>query len=1100
MSASPIGASTGADTTTLPTNPFDSLASSTARASDARTAERGLQTAADIANPQPRSTATSATPTARASIAEVKAHLGQVLAKLTGGKVNSIEQVVYFQGARRVQLERSMNSALVASSGGRLTDWTRLLSAAGSKLLKRPVGSQRTGAAVPSGAGKEDPLSALAQVPIPGGGNLGDAARKVHNVVAQLPLPGLSVTPAQASQAGRAVYMPAARAVKQTVHTFGVAAPAPAPKKSLQRSLAEGFVDQVVLSKLEAVAKDFKRMQADPSRILRPIDQIKTWLESDPGGQWDRCMQGWKRILSQPPKEWPRVYKQLVSEGAEAQSLKAFGERVRTDANFRAELVGRGLGFLVEAYVGTKIMKSVTGAPVSGKLKRLPPSSRPVVAPPAKWTNPLAERVPEGSRIVSPRPKEIPNNRVPTGREMIRDKWSSSSRQPADPVPSARPVEVVGSIPVEARQVGPEVRLSRKVTTARSGNGVPSGQPTQTPQPGNGQLAAVPYPPIQGANKPEARVAPLPSSTARHPGESMHGYLERKGVKQSLSAEQQRAADKTRMRMSSTPADEPVPGSGSPKQSTEASGPIFKARRAALQRDLAATEVSALPRAVLQADSKLLSSLGRDELASLRARLAPRGVELAEGVPQTEASINALARLDTAALSGTILRTVGFDFAANALLKGNPTLMKAARGYAIRSLAAGQDPTRVVEDLKSLFVGKLNKKTGAVIAEPLWSTLNAAQALPQGAAAGGAAQRQAIDYALATYYQLARHGAISPADGVGQWVAAVLSYADTALAQRPAAPWPEARWSNLQQHLVYDVRLAMYKNRFTAGGQAGGVPTPYTWPGVGPTKLQQQAAAGTAPSYVRNPKIPMAKGERTAFSNPMYDRAFGGANIERKVIGIDITQLPGYRDITAFLRKRNMVLQDWDQGLATAGDGRTVRVQAELQRAVAAEPVGGGRYMQAQDRLQDFNNRFTSTDRVVLTRNPYDLMTISTGRGPKNCLTMQPTKPGTWSQTLAGGLTQGTLGIYIAKNTDPTLARSSANTMVNPYRAVTGSGDIILGGNYTFFGQSTAMPDGVVQQIADHMDATFNANAPPGHYHVDPDVYAERLTDIHWPP
>ncbi|MCY7314783.1 MAG: hypothetical protein LH480_03960 [Rubrivivax sp.] len=605
---------------------------------------------------------------------------------------------------------------------------------------------------------------------------------------------------------------------------------------------------------------------------------------------------------------------------------------------------------------------------------------------------------------------------------------------------------------------------------------------------------------VRKAKKQEtpAAEAPVPASTARLPGESTENYLARMGVKRSMSDEQRHAAEATGMRMSSKPGNKPA-GDSKPDA---ASGQTFKARSAALQRDLAAAEVSALPQAVLQADSKLLSSLGRDELANLRARLAPRGVALAEGVPQTQASVKALARLDTAALSGPILRTVGFDFGANALLDGNPTLMKAARGYAVRSLAAGQDPSSIVEHLKILFVGKLDKRTGAVIAPPLWNTLDAAQALPRGAAAGSAAQRQAMDYALATYYQFASQGATAPAGGAGagQWLGTVRTYADTAPAQRPTAPWPEARWSNLQQHLVYDVQLPIYVNRFLGGGRPGGVPQPYTLPGLGPTKKAAQAAAGITPSYERNPRIP-AKSERTAFSNPIYDRTFGGAGIERTVIGIDIKKLPGYQDTVAFLRKRNMVLHDWDNGLATAPGGRSVRIQAELERAVAAEPAGGGAHMKAQDRLQDFTRRFTSSDRVVLTRNAYDLMTISTGRGPNNCMTIKPNKVGTWSQTLAGSITEGTLGIYIAKNTDPTLARSSANSVVNRYRSAMGSSDTILGGNYTFFGKSTAMPDGVVQQIADHVDTTFNANGQAaGRYVVHPDVYAERMFEIDWPP
>lgn len=280
------------------------------------------------------------------------------------------------------------------------------------------------------------------------------------------------------------------------------------------------------------------------------------------------------------------------------------------------------------------------------------------------------------------------------------------------------------------------------------------------------------------------------------------------------------------------------------------------------------------------------------------------------------------------------------------------------------------------------------------------------------------------------------------------------------------------------------------------------MPVAYDWPGMGPTKKAQQAASEVTPAYRRTPNLG-AKSTRVAFADAKYDNLFGGKNVERTVIGINIKELPVYQDIAAFLRRRDMTLKDWDNGKATVpapgGTVREVRIQDELQRAVANEPAGGAGHIRAEVRLEDFKSRFKSTDRVVLTRNPYDLMTISTGRGPQNCMTIDPARLGDWSKTVPGSLSKGSLGVHITTKIDPTLARSGSNTVIHPYRAVPGTGETVLGGNYRFFGKSVA-PDGVVQQISDHIDATFNANGQaPGRYQVDPDVYAERLLNV-WVP
>jgi hypothetical protein len=60
-----------------------------------------------------------------------------MLSKLTGGKIDSIERLVYFDGKRRAELDSSLAIEVKAASGGRITDWTTLLSPSGQLTLRR---------------------------------------------------------------------------------------------------------------------------------------------------------------------------------------------------------------------------------------------------------------------------------------------------------------------------------------------------------------------------------------------------------------------------------------------------------------------------------------------------------------------------------------------------------------------------------------------------------------------------------------------------------------------------------------------------------------------------------------------------------------------------------------------------------------------------------------------------------------------------------------------------------------------------------------------------------------------------------------------------
>lgn len=73
----------------------------------------------------------------QASPTEIKARLDQTLTSLTGGRIQSIEQLPYYvqRGGRYRQLDMQLNNEVRAASGGRVQSWQDMLSADGKRVL-----------------------------------------------------------------------------------------------------------------------------------------------------------------------------------------------------------------------------------------------------------------------------------------------------------------------------------------------------------------------------------------------------------------------------------------------------------------------------------------------------------------------------------------------------------------------------------------------------------------------------------------------------------------------------------------------------------------------------------------------------------------------------------------------------------------------------------------------------------------------------------------------------------------------------------------------------------------------------------------------------
>ncbi|XVJ70197.1 MAG: hypothetical protein HEQ39_11510 [Rhizobacter sp.] len=131
------------------------------------------------------------------------------------------------------------------------------------------------------------------------------------------------------------------------------------------RNVVGGAWDQFAGDTFKAEIEQLKKIVRDPSRLIKPIDDIKNWLESDPKGQWNNAIATWGRVFSHPPEKWAEAYKAELMKQPQTQMLREFSNKVRNDRDFQEQLAGRGLGLIAQVIVTRKVTKALQGNPGS---------------------------------------------------------------------------------------------------------------------------------------------------------------------------------------------------------------------------------------------------------------------------------------------------------------------------------------------------------------------------------------------------------------------------------------------------------------------------------------------------------------------------------------------------------------------------------------------------------------------------------------------------------------------------------------------------------------------------------------------------------------
>jgi glutamate racemase len=144
--------------------------------------------------------------------------------------------------------------------------------------------------------------------------------------------------------------------------------PQPEPKRNFWDSalnMANGAWKQFAGDGIQAEVEQLKKIAQDWPRLIKPIDDIKNWLASDPKGQWNNAIATWQRVFSNPPEKWAEAYKAELMKQPQTQMLKEFSNKVRNDPKFQEELAGRGLGLIAQVIVTRKVSNALKGNPGS---------------------------------------------------------------------------------------------------------------------------------------------------------------------------------------------------------------------------------------------------------------------------------------------------------------------------------------------------------------------------------------------------------------------------------------------------------------------------------------------------------------------------------------------------------------------------------------------------------------------------------------------------------------------------------------------------------------------------------------------------------------
>ena len=367
----------------------------------------------------------------------------------------------------------------------------------------------------------------------------------------------------------------------------------------------------------------------------------------------------------------------------------------------------------------------------------------------------------------------------------------------------------------------------------------------------------------------------------------------------------------------------------------------------------------------------------------------------------------AKALLDTLNLRQPLLKSIPFNFDIP-ILDSDPELSKAARGYAIRMLAARTPPERIAETLKKLFAGKA----------PLWARL------PEGARGTArpsdpATSRQSwLTEVIARYDQHAQ-------DPAG-WIAAVR-------ARQGAAPdlsqaFPPPTYTQAQARAIRDIDIEEHIVTSPNPDQPGDEIRTYHPPA---------RAAYRAHTFKAQ--------ERLAYG-PQYDRIFGKGQ-DRVVIPINYLDLHAVQTVQTWLESQGYSFNNplWQAGRAIA----LPNTEPDAQPGPRSRNLSIGSLLkyapdevkQAYTKAQQWNGKV-----IIASRNTHDILHAAS-KGPHliNCMTINPANMGMASHYLPANAKQaGTVVLYVTESSDPAVLRPLAMTLGLYGDPKTGGADSVL--------------------------------------------------------
>jgi len=190
-------------------------------------------------------------------------------------------------------------------------------------------------------------------------------------------------------------------------------------------------------------------------------------------------------------------------------------------------------------------------------------------------------------------------------------------------------------------------------------------------------------------------------------------------------------------------------------------------------------------------------------------------------------------------------------------------------------------------------------------------------------------------------------------------------------------------------------------------------------------KLQQLLEA-LKPSQYRN----LVKG----WDKSKYADLFGGKYRIYIPLGEKSKEVKPNSEVKSFINQAGYEIEDYLTGIASKDNGKR---QIKIGKLLAKEPE--------LKKLFDKDPQRTALKSkyiVVISRHPYDIAGMSTGRKWTSCMNLKDSEG---QKFVPLDIKEGTLVAYLIKETDTNIEHPSARILIKPFINLDGSGEIALG-------------------------------------------------------